>query len=132
MRPTYIRTQCKYGMFTVHHHDGNTWAEVDGKIYHWNPDASSGYPGCIQHSGNFLHGTEYRGPVRGGGDWVQYPHLEHGHVVTTAGLGFGANGYPSGPEVEQALDGRSYLKWERTNPEGGHNNEWIEWPCNEG
>jgi hypothetical protein len=31
--------------------------------------------------------------------------------------------------VEQALDGFSnYKKWQRTNPDGGHNDEWIEWP----
>lgn len=43
-------------------------AICDGKIYYWNPNAN-GYPGAIQHGGNFLHGTEYRIPSNGGGAW---------------------------------------------------------------
>lgn len=43
-------------------------AICEGKIYTWNPDAN-GYPGAVQHGGNFLHGTEYRISCSGGGAW---------------------------------------------------------------
>jgi len=124
MSASMIKTDCKFGTFTVHNHDGQIWAEVEGVLYFWNEAATSGFPGCVQHGGNFLHGTEYRGPVQGGGDWVTYPHLEYGHVVTTGGLCYGANGYPDLKGVKRALAGE-LAGWERKNPEGGKNNEWI-------
>ncbi len=40
----------------------------DGNIYYWNPNAN-GYPGAIQHGGNFLNGTEFRRASIGGGAW---------------------------------------------------------------
>lgn len=124
MKATRIRKQCKFGMFVIHLHSVNIWAEVDGKLYDWNENATSGFPGAIQHGGNFLHGTEYRVPATSHGDWVQYPHLEHDHVVVSAGLGYGSNNYPSFTDVLAALHG-DIAGWERTNPEGGKNNEWI-------
>ena len=120
-----IRKGCKYGMFTVHNYNDKIHAEVFGKLYYWNPNAKSGYIGAIQHGGNYLNGTEYRGPATSDGDWCEYPHLEYGRVISYSGLGYGTQFFPHVKYVTMALNGELVDGWERTNPEDGKNDEWI-------
>src|SRR3990167_4233737 len=106
-----IRKQCRHGLFIIHNHDGGLWAEVNNRLYFWNPDSRTGGAGqIIEHGGNHLHGTEYRRPYEPTGDWVEYPHLEYGHVVTTAALHYLINFWPGKKTVDAALNGIDILE----------------------
>jgi len=126
--PDRIRKQFRFGVVTAHLARGRVLMEVDGDLYFWDPASTCAGAGLVEHGGNFLQGTEHRSAARSSGDWVRFPHVEHGHVVTTRCLSHLANGYPSLDVVISAFkhggDG-----WERPNPEDGHNDEWIGYPA---
>jgi len=125
-----IRTVRRGSMFCVHAYGVRIYAAVSGAgmldgLYAWDADATSGIVGGIQHSGNFLHGTERRDPATSHGDWVKLPHLNGCHVVETQGLSYASNAFPGLAEVQDALAQRRVAGWECRNPVGGHNDEWI-------
>jgi hypothetical protein len=103
----------------------------DGKIYYWNP-TGNGYPGCIQHGGNMLSGTEFRKSSQGGGSWdaiiIATGTINH---ITTTSL-YLINNIPTLQEVNEMLE-KGTLKsmfgdrWpvETPNPTAGKNNEWV-------
>jgi hypothetical protein len=101
---------------------------TEGKIYTWNPDAD-GYIGVIEHGGNFLHGTEFRRPTRGGGAWetMEVARGTDYHICT--GRLYCQNHIPTVQQAAKMMKNGSteYGTWtgETPNPAPGKNDEWI-------
>lgn len=126
-----IRITTKFRQIYATRYNGETVLISDRKIYRWNPNGN-GYPGAIQHGGNFLDGTEFRGPAQGGGTWdaVVIANGTDNHI-TTDHL-YIINNIPTLVEVDEMLEKGTLHsqfgdRWpvETPNQEPGKNNEWV-------
>ena len=74
-----------------------------GDVYVWNP-TGNGFPGCTQHGGNYLDGTEYRGASRGGGNWEREAIAHGTDDYVTYDIIYPVNDIPTEPQARAILN----------------------------